>query len=386
MTQAPIEPAMTLRDLTGPGHRVLLRASERRGRWLQPDRQFREASSGGVVSTCGAIPYLMSAASASPVVRRLFARAGMTFPPEVETYDDLDDYPRRLAEFVAPGRVVLQHVHDPREIAPELCWIPPALLSWLNNKASLAELVPAAAVAKRRVTTSAELSDAPPALPCVVKAATDDSTGGGLDVVLCRTAADLADAVRLFSGIEQVVIEKFLEIDRSFCLNFGVFAGGRVVYLGAAEQVCTPSGRFAGNWIEGVRLPESVVAPARHAVERGAALGYYGFAGVDVALTEDGPFVIDLNFRYNASTSPLLYFNALRERLGQVVVRSKRWAVSGDGWEDAVARAIDSGRLLPIYIHDPQSSPFRDRPAFVSAAIAGGDRADVERFLADSGI
>lgn len=378
-----LRPSLTLTDLTGPGHRLVMRASDRRGRWLPSHPVVRDGNAGGSLLVTGDMPYLTSAAVVTPRVRRIFGRAGLEIPGRIETFVDAGDYPARVLEFSEPGRLFVQHIHAPDEIPGERYWVPPQLYSFLNNKANLAEVAPASSLPDRRIVAYRSLTAAPPDLPCVIKAVTDDSTGGGLDVVVCRTPEDLREAVVRFAGLERVVIEEFLEIETSFCLHFAVYRDDRrTEYLGAVEQVCLAGGQYDGNWIDGEAVPAEAIQAAQAAVENGARRGYYGFAGIDVAVTAERACVIDLNFRFNGSSSALLLREAIRAERGDVAMRLRRWPIGGPDWESALLRVIDDGRLIPITVYDPDAGPYRDEAPYVAAVVIGEDRADVDRYTA----
>ena len=373
MAAAPLRIPLTLSDLVGPGHRFVARASDRRSRWLPQDAMLRDALGGSLDLLRGSMPTLAAAATRTARVHRLRALAGLPMLDEgVETFRDAADFQARLAAFTAPGGVVVQHVFPSDELSVDRYWIDPELLSHLNDKANLAEFVPPAAVPERRLFDVAVL-DEPLPLPCVVKAATDDSTGGGNDVVICRTPSDVDLARRRFAAARRVVVEELLAIDRSFCLNFGISRSAAVQYLGAAEQICRSDGRFAGNWIDDSAPSPAAIDYARVAAERAAALGYCGFAGIDVAITARGPFVIDLNFRVNASTLPLLLRDSIRARFGPVVLRAVRMEYASDPWT-AIERDIEQGRLIPLHIYDPAGSAFPDRAPWVQGLLVRNSR------------
>ena len=94
----------------------------------------------------------------------------------VMPYADEDDHTRVLRDLTAAGRpLVLQYRNGAEKVAAT-CVVSPALLAFLNNKGSLAELVPDELLPERRVVAPEVLSDGRALLErgtVVVKAASD---------------------------------------------------------------------------------------------------------------------------------------------------------------------------------------------------------------------
>jgi hypothetical protein len=108
------------------------------------------------------------------------------------TYRDEQQAIEITTRFAECGRkIVVQHIYPTGVLNDGAMWIHSQLLSYLNNKANLADLVHPANVSTRHVTTPEEFlgNKAAQFLPIVVKAATDLSSGGGADVALCRHTA-----------------------------------------------------------------------------------------------------------------------------------------------------------------------------------------------------
>src|SRR5206468_997469 len=103
----------------------------------------------------------------------------------------------------------------------------------------LPKLVPTEAVPRRRMALVAEvraLAARGTGEPMVLKVPSDLPNGGGHAVALCRTHDELRLALERFAGVEEMVLEEYLSIEKSFCLNYCTHEG-RVHYLGGAEQV-----------------------------------------------------------------------------------------------------------------------------------------------------
>jgi hypothetical protein len=261
-------------------------------------------------------------------------------------YANRNEYDAILAA-ARPGEVVYKHVHPPAEAPPETYAVPRDLLVRLTNKSLLHEFVEPAHLARRRTVATAELSVS--GLPVVVKAACDESLGGGDGVRICREPADLAAAARDFAAATEVVIEEYLPILSNWCVNFGVVPGKPVRYLGAAEQIVSPEGVHQGNRI-GRTPPEEILRAADSTVRKVRDAGYRGLAGFDVVEAVDGrAIVLDLNCRLNACTVALLLREAIHEWSGTATMVAASWETTlGDSRLLAtVLELVDRQRLVP---------------------------------------
>jgi len=313
---------------------------------------------------------LLSDAGLEPAPNRYFYRGGGS----VER--------ARQAAAETSRKLVLQHVYPPGILPPEAQWISPRLLCYLNNKANLEQLVPPEHVPPRKVVERAAFVEgSPPALPVVLKAASDQSSGGGAAVMICRTSADLTQVPQVFASCQRIVIESLLDIQRSPCLHFAVTRDGHVRYLGFADQDVTDAGKYRGNWMElGSSLPDAVVDPAREVVRRAAALGYRGIAGIDMVLLRDGRiYVLDLNFRVNGSTAAVLLAPALLEERGRQVMHLRGLKGVGSATELAAAArvAVDREQLIPLSLFDAVAAGYPNQPPILRALVLGASQDEV---------
>ena len=324
---------------------------------------------------------LLGAAGLEPAARRIHFRAG----------EELEALARAAAD--PNARLVLQHAYPDAALPAERCWIDPALLRYLNNKANLGALAPADHCPPRVVADYDDFfSGEEPDLPIVLKAATDETSGGGIAVMICRTRDDLRAAQSKFSKCDRIIVERMLDIVRNPCLNFAVMPSGEGRYLGFADQDMSEEGKYRGNWMDlGSSLPPAVIEPALEVVRRAAAMGYRGLAGVDMAVTADGAIhVLDLNFRMNASSGSVLLAPAIKERWGSVTMHFRRVKGPRDG-EDLVRTLLPfvrTGRLLPLCLFDAKATGY-DEPPTVQTLIMGASANEVlatEAELAAAGI
>jgi len=374
-----MRPALTLREVFGPGHLFSGRISFGSPSWMAPDPDANELLTGLALTVAGDLPMVIHRGVADDSGLGLIRDAGLTLPDDIRVYDDAHDYRSTLAS--ASERVVLQHVHPPEELDPERCWLPPDLLAFLNNKANLPELVAPASVPQRTVVSpeAAAAFDADAwELPLVVKVATNESIGGGRGVRVCHSAEELQTAVKEFTGTA-LVLEEFVHIRRSHCVQFATSGDAGIRYLGAPEQIVRDDGRFVGSWLEpdGV-APEGAVQIAQTVMRHAVARGYRGFAGVDVAQLNDDRFmVLDLNFRMNGSTSSLLLSRRIADERSTPVMRLVPLQARS-GWDDLAritAAAVRDHQVIPLCTYRPPDGS--GEPARLLAMVAGPDRDEV---------
>ena len=331
--------------------------------------------------------------AAGAEVLDLVRSAGFECEARIAFFETEGEY-RGLLTRQAPGSVVFQHVHPRAEAEEALYAVPRDLLTFLNDKANLAELVPPHAVPRRRLLPAAEgkaaqLSTRIPT-PVVLKVPSEHSLGGGEGVRICRERADLRQALADFAPARELVVEELVEIRENWCLQYACGDDG-MSYLGAAVQLVDDQGRHYGNWITATSPPQDAVALGREISARGAALGYRGVAGFDVVLTHDGRLlVLDLNFRLNASTIGLLYFTPIREAWGadRLLVRTLHDRLGWPHLEAVLRDGVESAQVLPFGGYSPAGAAGREG-AIAAVLIAGREPEEISGTLtrlADAGV
>ena len=377
-------PSIDLERIYGPGIVLVGRASPNACRWLPDGPGASDMASGGRLTISGKTPTLCSAGVATPGGLRLLAEAGFFISGDLYRYGSVGDYLSQLRRIVDLDRTIVPiHNHPVSEIPSEKCWVSPDVIAFVNNKANLGRLVDEDNLPERRIIQAAriEADISPEDLPLVLKAATDEPTGGGCDVVICREKKDLRKATVLFACCSRVVAEKYFVMTRSFCLNYAVDAIGRVLYLGCAEQVCNTQGKYLGNWLgDDVTAPDEAVEIGKRIAEKAFRLGYHGHAGMDVGILETGQILVfDLNFRFNGSTPSLLLYDSVKRHYNQPVMRLR--ILQGKGSFDdllkAAGKAVQRGIFLPLCIFDPGAAGFSGLWPVVRGLVMGKTRDDV---------
>lgn len=378
---ATLRPQVSMFDVYGPDHVFVARAHDEACDWLPKDPLLLDSLTGSKLCIAGGMPIICSAGFDTQIAVDLLADAGLEFMPGSSPFragEALDAVSAVLRQ--PETKLVIQHAFPSDAVEPDRYWIDPELLRYLNNKANLPALVGAEHVPQRSAVDPQAYFSGDPELPVVLKAASQQSTGGGFAVMICRTSDDLRSAERLFADCHSIVAERPVEIQRNPCLNFAVMRSGEVRYLGFADQDISDEGKYLGNWLElGSTLPDAVIEAATEPVKRAAVMGYFGFAGVDVAISRDEHvYVLDLNFRLNSSTASVLLAPALEERLGTMTMHLRRiQAPDASALAGTAREFIRRGLLVPLALFDPNAAGYPDAPAVLQALVVGASRNDV---------
>lgn len=378
-----LKPLLTLHKIFGPGYIVNGRGSYHNSQWL-PGQVSQDSTSGSLLAVAGEFPMTCHKDVSRASCLSILQTAGLQVGQNLLTYEDEKSYYELLQDLQKEGkRVVFNYSHLPNEFNEAQYWIKRDLLLYLNNKRNLGELVPKPYVPRRKLLSIDQLlnnDELPFEFPYVVKAATDQPNGGGLEVVICKTPADLQQAKKLFQSCSFVVMEEFLAVRRNFCVQFIQTYSGDLVYIGSAEQVITEEGKYAGNWIDMQdQPPAEAIELCKQVMEKAVSLGYWGFAGIDTVITEDNQiYIIDLNFRQNGSTVALLLKDSIINCWDIKVLKLGKWKIRSTFVEFRllVESLIRRKLLVPICIYNPTIQT-DDKPIFVSCVLVGNSKDEI---------
>jgi len=149
--------------------------------------------------------------------------------------------------------------------------------------------------------------------------------------------------------------------------------------LGASYQAIEDGSIHVGNNGMLSALDRERISPIIKKVSRALrSIGYRGLCGIDVIMGANGEiWVIDINARWNASTSTLMLFNDLQRMPGVGVFRytskirvPKRTSVSEfAGWLDSqrISFTPERGGVVPINFMTAHRSP--DKESYIGASI-----------------
>ena len=356
-----------------------------------PDFQvesYRHRVSASHQSIAGETTILCSKRCLTPEGLDLLRRAGLPYAQNAEAFSDDGDYLDRLESHISAGRrIAAQHTYDGKLVPKGALWIDPEIVTFLNSKANLAELVPLGFAPRRDIIPKDHLLQASVRRthPFVIKAVTTLSTGSGGAVVIVRKEDDLEDALSRFQSCAELVVEEFVKFTQSVCVNFAT-DGRSIEYLGSAEQIVEDNGHFLGNWFgEGAMVPSVVIDLGEEIMRNAVRRGYRGFGGFDIGITPDGrPLAFDLNFRLCASTIPLQFLPSIQRR-SKAARCGKSSGFSSSKPLHQVLPVLEvpvaAGMALPLLTYqDPV-----DGGSAVRLLLLGEDRDQVDRLEASLG-
>jgi hypothetical protein len=389
-------PTMTLARLFGSGVAYLPRRSPNLHGWSPRAPGFVDFQTGHQLAVAGPIHYVACAGVATPEILACLAEVGLPIEADLQLYRGADDYLTLIGRLGARGlRLAAQRVHPSAEIPDSMAYVPLALQQDLNDKGRMADIVPAEWLPVRRLVDVSALPASAVVVrdgrPVVLKAATRLPNGGGHAVWICRTPADVDRARAALATERQVVVEDFLEIERTVCVHAVVGRDGAAGIVGVAEEVCEGE-RYLGNWLDAAadEVPAEVFSAVTRIVERAAASGYRGIVGVDVAFVAGGaPRVLDLNFRVNGSTASTWLRARLGADLRSACMRLRGWTADDTANMLRIARAaVRRGVLIPLGAYDPAACDMGGVPR-LHGLVVGPSREAVgeeERRLAAEGL
>ncbi|UCV18271.1 hypothetical protein [Ferribacterium limneticum] len=382
-----LKPAIDLARLYGEGHVYSGLAHPELGRWLPRDPDVVKSLTGTQLGVLGRMPVVCAEGVADERGLDLLGEAGLEVAGERLVFRSVPEYEGILRDLERQKvRLVLQHRHPEWLLAPESYWFAPDLLSSLNDKGNLERFVSSRYLPQRRVFDSSMVEawgHSGHDFPCVLKAGTPQSTGGGCgDVFICRGADDLVRARSGLAESERVIVEEWLSADSMYCLNYAVAEGMEVQYLGGAEMVCAEDGAYRGNWLgPGCEPGPASIEAGMETARIAAHLGYRGIFGLDLAESEGKVSkIFDLNFRFCGSTVGLLLMPAIQSRFGNCVGRFCGFSFKGS-YPEAITsarRACRDGYFLPFSTYRPDVDIGRGGLPRVNGLILGNDRKEVK--------
>jgi hypothetical protein len=384
-------PTATLEELWPDDAVAALRPFDDALRWLPSTRAWCERTSVAALEYLGNVPIIAHEAAMAPRALELLREVGIQVPDEILTYREPEEMQELVTDQVRRRRRIAVSHTGHRLWAPEEAYVtPPSVIATLNDKANLADFLPAEAVSARRTIETTKLAGAletlQAELPVVLKASTRLGHGGGIDVAVCRTPDDLTAAIKRMEGTERVVVEAYQEFFGTWCMAFRATSDG-VRYFGSAQQVCGEDGAYYGNWCTSVGPGASAIEFGLHAAREGWARGYRGVLGIDVGLTgaEGRPYVFDLNFRTNGSTGQVLLHEAINTGWGLSCTRAcagMRYDGSFDAMLDELYALLQGRLAVPWHAFDTTRLDMEDDQwPYASALAVGSERAEVQAMI-----
>ncbi len=320
----------------------------------------------------------------SPSGLSAMADAGLGIAANIEQYSDEIGYVSAVRRRVETGETAAFCYPNPSGILSDVsALVDIDLHRALNNKGMFSNHFDPSLMPKRRLLDChSRQSIGTLSVPVVIKAATDETSSGGKDVLVCENVRHLKRAARRFAQVPSLIAEDYVKAKENWAAQCAVLPDGSVEVEGATEQITSRSGIYSGNFFETAhRVPEGVLAVSKAAASAGSKLGYRGLCGFDILVDEGGKaYLIDPNFRPTWST-PFL-FQCQRQLLerGGLCARFVHCTMprSLDAFLSCCRPGFDSGWLLPLATFDPRFGHAGGEDARILVMILGQDRQHIE--------
>lgn len=385
---APLRPLATIAELLPPRTALATRTRLDQVAWIGMQPEGLDSLTGAVLAFAGTMPTHAHRAALTPTARALLARAGLALPCDLPAYEAEADARRQIQDWAARGYRIASIYPLPADWLPaEAHLVPPALLRRLNNKAHLADYVPAAFLPERQCFAPQELDRAESCFagaPVILKVGTDNANGAGNDVAFGRDAperrAAIAALVQDPRPFDSLIVERLYELESIWCAGFAVLDHG-VRWLGASLHRLNGNGLQGGNILgSGPAIPDSLRAAIEAIAAKAGAEGFRGIAGCDAAVTRAGrQLIFDLNFRLNASTALLLFYPAAAARGGRTtaIACQMKSVLPAEELAARVTDLVEEGSLVPTRLLDYRLLPRPSLQSSVTGLLLAQDEAAV---------
>lgn len=267
------------------------------------------------------LPTVRHRAGATPQILDILANSGLMVEEDMRLFETPEEAERHAYDLIREGRrLVWPYPPEDGRFPSGSGLITPQLWKQLNSKQRLLEIAPRDAVAERQLVAVDELETLNLDKPVFLKAGGDAPTGSGFAVRRCESEADLKEAVSFYRSIEtvsEIIVEEAVDVLATWCISLAIDEE-RVRFIGAAEQLFDAPAHQIGNIIDPANpLPVDGIKLAISIGERARQMGFRGAGGLDIGVTNDGRAVVfDPNFRIQASTQMVLFYEAAVERTG----------------------------------------------------------------------
>lgn len=333
----------------------------------------------GLLGECTALRH---EAGAGPEVHAIYRRAGLKIAEDTMTYRTLAEAEALADGLVARGKRLFWPYPLPEGRYPEDAHlVAPELYQFLNAKGNLEALAPPDNLPNRRLLSYEELATCKPIAPVFLKASGGAATGWGFAVHYCPDQKTFDEACQWFfahrDDVPSVIVEEAMVLSGCWCAGIAVHEAG-VTCFGGAEQLFHAPARQSGSMIDpGAAIPQEAKALAERVGQAARARGFRGIAGLDIGLSRDGRLVVfDPNFRFNSSTSQVMFHDSAADRAGLPVSRSFQ-ACPGGSFRELARRLeapIDEGWFVPTRLFNGERHPLAQGKHIATGFVLGRDR------------
>lgn len=358
MTNQIYQPLLTLSDLYNDDVVYTSRPSYISNPWLKPEEHQSNFLTGRELLIANELPVIVHEASVTKRLYELFQLVDKEMPSNIYTFNNQSSYEdliQRLAH--EQGRkIYFQYIHDEAILDKSYYALDKDLFVALNNKSRIPEWTNGKYLPQREIVKIEAFEDKIQHwdYPFVIKPGDDLPTAGGYGVMICYNDDDLNKALKRIkeatADTHTLIIEQKINEVANYCVQFAYSETIGIQYIGSATQLTNEYGFYSGN--ENAHdVPEKVIQAGREIMENGVKLGFFGIAGFDLLVDDQGEvFAIDLNFRQNGSSSMLL----LNKELHSNYQKFYSYHSQGDNsrFFETIVKYIKRGILYPLSYYD----------------------------------
>ncbi len=382
MSLSRLEPVVGAERLLPPDAAFMARSDLHQTRLLGYRPRNLDAVTTVLLGLLGARPTVRHRSGATDEILTFLAGSGLRIEEEMHLFETADEAEAIADRLIARGKRLFWY-YPLREgrFAEDAHVVPPVLWARLNNKEHLGDLVPAGALAKRRVMPLAQLGHDLAERPAYLKAAGQAATAWGFAVRHVCTDDDVTAARADFTeqGVERILVEEAVDVTTCWCANLSVLDTA-VTYLGAAEQTFSTPTRQSGSVIDPeVPFPAAGVSLALEVAAAAHREGFRGVCGLDIGQARDGRLIVfDPNFRFNASTAQVLLHPAAVARSGLGVSTSfaAQPALPISEVIARIAGPVADGWFVPTRLIDQTLLPAAEGTGSCTGFVMGRTRAE----------
>ncbi|MGX7419861.1 ATP-grasp domain-containing protein [Carnobacterium gallinarum] len=288
----------------------------------------------------------------------LLKYAGLSIPKEIYRYKNPEEYHELLSTCAESNQtLIMQYPHKKSRLNYSTYHVSPEIILDLSDKTTLEKLVSLQHIPPREIITYDSLKELSFTKPIVIKNGDGTPTAGGYGVYICMNAVDLAEAILFFDKSPQVIIETYIHPEENFCVQFACSPSGEISYLGTTAQLILQGihkGNILGTVVE---VNSAIVTEGISIMKKAFEQGFHGIAGFDVIISNDQFYFIDLNFRLNASTAPLLLMPFISQTYSKDNAQLSSFAFQHDYPKmlEELHKLVDSQTFIPLSIWNPEA-------------------------------
>ncbi|OMP66642.1 hypothetical protein BTO28_11405 [Domibacillus epiphyticus] len=380
-----IRPSQSVQDIYGKDFVYNPKLYARDYQHFADDWLSLEALTGRELSVLGNMPIVCHEAAVTEAALDLFQKAGLQVPSVRYTYRNDLEYIQLLHKLRKQNKkIIFQYPHPVEEVPSDQYWVEPDVLAYVSDKRNIPELVPPENVPDRKMMSLDQILKEKPALPIILKTGDGRPTSGGCGVLLIEKEEQLYEIGESFGDLSNIIVEEYIPYDQNFGFHYVADKTGEIRFLGKSEQIINEDSCFRGSWISKDEDNMSHIIEAGYRVmKKIAEKGYVGMAGFDVLIRGDRFYFIDLNIRFNASTSGLMLYDDLQKKEGKEIVRlcNLEWQ---DDFQDLVPileKYVMDRQFVPLSVLDAGYFEGENRASKVIGLVTGHSREEVTGVL-----